>query len=229
MSFHVLPGPSLPELARTALARAAAASVRGPGALGMAPCQVPVRAGEDGSPLLLPAAGSLLGQQLTASPDTVTVAVPAAPPFRALHLSGPVRALARDAGAGISAYTVDLRLVEFTGGRRTMVPVEDYRSAAPDPLWRAAPGVLRHLEHAHAGELAGCVRAHGMATAEWVIPRGLDRYGLELLVLTTSGAAAMRLSFPDGPVTSLETVPASIRAILTCRCQSGSEEPSQAG
>ena len=69
------------------------------------------------------------------------------------------------------------------------------------------------------GELVGCVRAHGIVQAEWVIPRGLDRYGLKLLVLTEDGAAAVRLSFPDGPVTSLHEVPASIRTALTCRCQ----------
>ena len=68
-------------------------------------------------------------------------------------------------------------------------------------------------------ELVRCVRAHGMTRAEWVIPRGLDRYGLELLVLTGDGIASVRLSFPDGPVTSLQDVPASIRTALTCRCR----------
>ena len=54
------------------------------------------------------------------------------------------------------------------------------------------------------GELVRCVRAHGMTRADWVFPRGLDRYGLELLVLATDGIAAVRLAFPDGPVSSLE-------------------------
>jgi hypothetical protein len=68
-------------------------------------------------------------------------------------------------------------------------------------------------------ELVRCVRAHGMPKADWVFPRNLDRYGLELLVLTTDGAAPVRLSFPDGPITSIDDVPASIRTALTCRCQ----------
>ena len=71
------------------------------------------------------------------------------------------------------------------------------------------------------GELVHCVRAHGMAGAEWVIPRDLDRYGLELLVLATDGISAVRLSFPDGPVASLDDVPVSLRAALTCHCQAG--------
>jgi hypothetical protein len=120
---------------------------------------------------------------------------------------------------------VAVRSVEFAGVVPAQVCVDQYRAAAPDPLWREAPGVLRHLEHGHLSDLIGCVRAHGMPQADWVIPRGLDRYGLELVILTTDGTAAMRLSFPDGPVTSLQDVPASIRTVLTCRCQSAPEHP----
>jgi hypothetical protein len=81
--------------------------------------------------------------------------------------------------------------------------------------------VLRHLEQGHMAELIRCIRAHGMPRADWVIPRGLDRYGLEFLVLTPGSVAAVRLSFPDGPITSLQDVPAYIRTALTCRCRSG--------
>jgi hypothetical protein len=38
-------------------------------------------------------------------------------------------------------------------------------------------------------------------------------------VLTPDGTVAVRLSFPDGPVSSLDEVPASIRTVLTCRCR----------
>ena len=150
MDFDVLPGPSLPELARTALARAAAATVSDavpgiPSGRPVVPGQVPVRATWDGRPVLLPASGSWLEQRLSA--------------------------------------------------RRA--------KPAPDPLWRVAPAILRHLEHGHMGELVHCVRAHGMPQADWVIPRGLDRYGLQLLVLTTDGTA------------------------LTCRCQAEAEAKHQ--
>jgi hypothetical protein len=64
-----------------------------------------------------------------------------------------------------------------------------------------------------------------MTRAEWVIPRGLDRYGLELLVLTADGIASVRLSFPDGPVSALGDVPVSLRAALTCRCHAGPGHP----
>jgi hypothetical protein len=286
MELEILPGPSLAELARTAMARAAAATVSeahpdarpglrvdcpGDGEVWAAAVgepagedraiggdRVPVRDRADGSPLLLAAAGSMLEQRLTSCPDAVTVSVPASVPFAALRITGTARAVARDHSAGITACAVAVRSVEFTGAARrpgggvwsggggtwsasggawsggggawsasggawAEIPVEEYHAAAPDPLWQVAPNVLRHLEHEHMAELTGCVQAHGLVQADWVVPRGLDRYGLELLVLMTDGTAAVRLSFPDGPVSSLDEVPASIRTVLTCRCGSRRE------
>jgi hypothetical protein len=228
MDFEVLPGPSLAELARTALASAAAAEIGGadspgePAGAGRVPAQAPVRDGRDGSPLLLPVTGSALERQLAARPETVTVSVPAGRPYSVLRLTGAARPTARNRRAGIAACMVDLRSVELidTAGVRVRVPLTEYRAAAPDPLRREAPGVLRHLEQGHMADLIGCVRMHGLPQADWVITRGLDRYGLELLVLTSDGVAAVRLGYPDGPVASLQDVPASIRTALTCRCES---------
>jgi hypothetical protein len=223
MDFDVLPGPSLPELARTTLARATAATVSTPGhpASRDIASPVPVRARTDGSPLLLTATGSLLEQRLAAGPDAVAVTVPASPPFRALCLTGTARPVAHDPATDVVAWAVGVRSVTFHGAGRTPVRADDYAGTGPDPLWRVAPAVLRHLDHAHTADLVSCVRAHGLASAEWVIPRGLDRFGLELLVLTPDGAAAVRLSFPDGPVGSLQDIPASVRTTLTCRCHAG--------
>ena len=227
MDFDVLPGPSLPELARTALARAAAATVSDaapgiPAGRTAAAGHVPVRATWDGRPVLLPASGSWLEQRLSARRSKpVIVSVPADAPFSAVRLTGTSQWLTRDRAAGITACVVAVQSVEFAGSGCPRVPLEEYRAAAPDPLWRVATSILRHLERGHMGELVHCVRAHGMPQADWVIPRGLDRYGLQLLVLTTDGTAAVRLAFPGGPVTSLDEVPASIRTALTCRCRSG--------
>jgi hypothetical protein len=168
MDFEVLPGPSLAELARTALASAVTAEMDDahfpgdPAHRGRVPVTVPVRDGRDGSPLLLSVTGSVTEHQLAARTEAVTVTVPAAGPYSTLH----------------------------------------------------------HLEHGHMADLIGCVRMHGLSRAEWVVARGLDRYGLDLLVLTAHGVAAVRLGFPDGPVASLQDVPASIRTALTCRCES---------
>jgi hypothetical protein len=97
MNYEILPGPSLAELARTALARAAAATVSEaspaePRNRQDVAGRVPVRARPDGSPLLLAATGSMLEQRLTTCPDAVTVSVPAGVPFSSLRLTGTARA-----------------------------------------------------------------------------------------------------------------------------------------
>ena len=147
--------------------------------------------------------------------------LPAGGPYSALRFTGTARLTARNRRAGMAACLVDPRSVEFIGpvGARVAIPLAEYRAATPDPLWREAPGVLHHLEHGHMADLIACGRGHGLPQADWVITRGLDRYGLELLVLATDGVAAVRLGFPDGPVGSLQDVPVSIRTALTCRCE----------
>src|ERR1700744_6138841 len=100
MDFDVLPGPSLPELARTTLARAATATISVAAADGSpaAAGPVPVRSTRDGSPLLLPAAGSPLARRLGASPGPGPGApAPAAPPRRRVAAG---RGVAREPGPG---------------------------------------------------------------------------------------------------------------------------------
>jgi hypothetical protein len=214
MDFDVLPGPPLPELARTAMARADVATVSHAGSPRAPLGTVPVRADAAGRPVLLPDVGSRLARHLAADPVAVIVAIPADAPFSALRLTGMTRPAAGEA----AGYPVTLRSLEFSGALPARIALDDYEAAAPDPFWREAPGILHHLEHYHMGELVSCVRAHGMSAAECAVPRSLDRFGLHLLVLTVGGLAAVRLAFPGGPVTSLEEVPASILAVLTCRC-----------
>ena len=249
MDFNVLPGPPLAELARTTMASVSAAVVTCPGPAVLPPATVPVRTGQRGDPVLLPSPGSMLARHLAAGPAMVTVTVPADAPFSALRLTGMTRprvprpgvtqpgrtrqGMTRPGitasamtwpGAPRDAYPVVLNAVEFTGTAPAQVALAQYEAAAPDPFRREAPMTLRHLERRHMTELVGCVRAHGITTAEWVIPRHLDRFGLELLVLTSSGLAAVRLAFPGGPVTETADVPLSIRALLACRCASESRQ-----
>lgn len=227
MDFEVLPGPPLAELARTAMARACAAVVSCVGPGGLRAATVPLRVTEDGHPILLPRQGSALASQLAEGPAMVTVIVPADAPFCALRLAGMAAPVARagpfdaglDAGSsGPAVYPVTPQSLEFTGATSAQVGLAQYEAAMPDPLRHHGPAVLRHLEDCHVAELVRCVQMNGMTAAEWVVPRGLDRFGLELLVFTPDGLAAARLAFPDGPVTALDQVPASIRAVLTCRC-----------
>lgn len=213
MDFDVLPGPPLAELARTAMSCACAAVITCPETRGRTTATVPMRASRTGHPILLPRGGSALARQLAASPVLVTVTVPADTPFSALRLSGMT-----STGTGVRGYPVTVRSLEFTGAAPATVALAQYEAAAPDPFRHEAPAILHHLEHHHMAELTCCVQANGLTAAECAVPRRLDRFGLELLVLTSSGLAAVRLSFPCGPVTTIAELPASIRAILNCQC-----------
>ena len=51
-----------------------------------------------------------------------------------------------------------------------------------------------------------------------MLPRALDRYGLELAVITGQGVRNVRLGFPGAPVSSFDEVNNGLRALLTCRC-----------
>jgi hypothetical protein len=221
MDVEVLPGPSLAERARTAIAQARLATVSwgDPAAAGHTEgvtATAAIRVDRAGRPLLLlPPREAVTEALATSRPVTATVPAPA--PLGSLALTGTVEP--REGPDGRVGYRLDLRSLRFAGAGGRWVPLAEYEAADPDPLWRVATAAVRHLERGHMAELIGCVRAHGMEQAEWVMPRGLDRFGLELAVITPAGVAAVRLSFPGGPVTSLDEVPSSLQAVLACRCR----------
>jgi len=241
MDVEVLPGPSLAERAQTAVAQARLATVswgraaagaggaaEGFGGSGVAAGEqrpvtaiAAIRVDGRGLPVLLLPPREQVTEAL-AGGGLVTATVPAPAPLGSLALTGTVQPRSVRFGAGADGrvgYRLDLQSLRFAGAGGRWVPLAEYAAAEPDPLWRVAPAAVRHLEHGHLAELIGCVRAHGMNQAEWVVPRGLDRFGLELAVISPAGVAAVRLSFPDGPVRSLDEVPASLQAVLACRCR----------
>jgi hypothetical protein len=70
-------------------------------------------------------------------------------------------------------------------------------------------------------DLIRCVRAHGMTMADWVIPPRPRPFRPGAAGVHPERVASVRLSFPDGPVSSLDDVRVSVRAALTCRCHAG--------
>jgi hypothetical protein len=224
MDYAVPPGPSHAELARTAVARATVAMVIC-GHPGQPPAPVAtaaMAAGPTGQPILLPSAGTPLARQLANGPCIVIICVPVDAPFSALRLAGTTQPI-EPGRAGSCPVTV--QTAELAGADLTKIPLASYHAAAPDPLWREAPAILRHLEHGHMTELVACARAHGLRQAEWVAPSGLDRYGLKLLVFAADGMTETRIAFPGGPVSSFDQVSASLRAVLACRCRASGHRP----
>jgi hypothetical protein len=147
----------------------------------------------------------------------VTVCVPGPAPYRALHLTGTARSH-EPLDQRLRAYRLSLLSTRLVSRASVTVPLREFRTAEPDPLWRQAPAALQHLGEAHAPELLACIRAHGVPEAEAVVPRALDRYGLEVAVIRQDGIGSVRLPFPGGPVCSLQEVTDGLRVLLTCRC-----------
>jgi hypothetical protein len=117
----------------------------------------------------------------------------------------------------LQSFRLDVTSVRLVNAGSLEVDVADFLAAEPDPLRHEAAGVLAHLGDAHRPALLSCLRRQGHAEAEWVDPRGLDRYGLELTVLGAGGVSRVRLAFPR-PLTSLRELGPGLRAALTCRC-----------
>ncbi|ADI14280.1 HugZ family protein [Truepera radiovictrix] len=68
-------------------------------------------------------------------------------------------------------------------GRMGWVDAEAYRRAEPDPLRRAAPAILAHMNGDHAHNLVAYARALvGVSWAARATMLGLDRYGFDLEV-----------------------------------------------
>jgi hypothetical protein len=216
------------ELARTAVARACIATLtcRRAGQTSDVLTIVRIRDDGDGQLTFTVDGRSPVVRDLAVR-KVASLAVPAQAPFAALHITGTTSS-AGPAPDEVRTYALSPLSVRFVGAVKTPVPVTDYRSAQPDPLWREAPGVVAHLEHAHSADLLACIRAHGIPRAEAVVPRSLDRYGLGLAVVTGTGVGTARLPFPGGPVSSLTEVGLGLRAALTCRC-GGSLRPTAGG
>ena len=153
----------------------------------------------------------------------VTTVVPGLTDESTVSLTGMARVVAAQS-EGLLTFRLQplsVRLTHAEGGQQS-VPLHAYLEADPEPLWHIAGRALDHLEHAHQGELIGCVRGHGFpATA--VVPSRLDRHGMQLVALSESGVETVDLPFAGGPVRSIHEVNLSLRTLLACRCGHGQQ------
>lgn len=211
--------PTLPERARTALAQAKAATLvtKGCPARSGTLTVVSVEDQPDGRPLIRLEDSSPIVRELVACPvATLSVAGPA--PFRSLQLTGSLKPC-RAPRPGHRTYRLSPLTGRLVGITSLSLSLSEFHAARPDPLTRLAPTLLEHLAEAHASDLLACIRGHGYDHAQAVVPRALDRYGLELAVLTTAGVERLRLPFPGGPIDAIQQVPPGLAAPLTCRCR----------
>ena len=208
--------PSLADRARTALADASTATLVTRGCRSSHTCTVvAVEDQATGRPAIRVDRESPAVQLIAGCP-VVTIAVPGPAPYRSLQLVGTLRGRPAERDRK-RVYQLCLLSVRLVGAGARSLPVDEFLAAGPDPLRHCAPQVLAHLEHAHTEDLLACVRAHGH-DVHAVVPRGLDRYGIELAAIGYDGVHQLRLSFPNGPIDDLAQLSGGVRLPLTCHC-----------
>jgi heme iron utilization protein len=117
-------------------------------------------------------------------------------------------------------YRLEPEALRYVGGfgRMSWVTPDDYRSAEPDPLRAAAPGILSHMNEDHAeASLAYARVLAGVTSATAATMTAVDRYGFDLAVTTPEGPRATRVAFDDPVATSDEVRRAMVELVKRAR------------
>jgi len=97
-----------------------------------------------------------------------------------------------------SFWRLDVADAYFVGGFAAMdwVTADDYRSARPDPLADAGPGILDHMNKDHADALIAYARHFAREAADDATMIAVDRLGFRLRLRTGDRLHAVRIAFP---------------------------------
>ena len=108
-------------------------------------------------------------------------------------------------------YRLEVTGVYFIGGFGVMgwVAAEDYRSARPDPLAEAAPGIVRHMNADHADALRLIARHYAEEDVDEAAMTAVDRLGFHLRLKSGDRVYGRRVAFLREVTTSDEA-----RAVL---------------
>jgi len=94
-------------------------------------------------------------------------------------------------------YRLEVSGVYFIGGFGVMgwISAEDYRSALPDPLAEAAPGIIRHMNADHADALRLIARHFASEAADEAAITAVDRLGFHLRLKSGERMHGRRVAF----------------------------------
>ena len=108
-------------------------------------------------------------------------------------------------------WRLEVRDVYFVAGFGAMgwVDSSEYRSARPDPLLDAAPGILEHMNRDHSDALRAYARGFAGVEAEEATMAAVDRLGFRLRLRQGARRWSVRIAFPREVTTAAES-----RAVL---------------
>jgi len=94
-------------------------------------------------------------------------------------------------------YRLQVSAVYFIGGFGAMgwISAEDYGSALPDPLAKAAPGIIRHMNDDHADALRLIARRFGGEFPDEAAITAVDRLGFHLRLKSGDRIHGRRMAF----------------------------------
>lgn len=94
-------------------------------------------------------------------------------------------------------YRLEVTGIYFIGGFGVMgwISPEDYRSAQPDPLAEAGPGIIQHMNTDHADALVLIARQFAGETADEAIMTAVDRLGFHLKLRSGVRMHGRRIAF----------------------------------
>jgi hypothetical protein len=126
-----------------------------------------------------------------------------------------------DVGGGSSLWRLDVGEIRLTtAGGVSVIEPRDFANAEPDPLYEAEDHIVAHLQEDHLDDAIRYVlgRIEGPVSGELseVSVVGVDRYGLDLLVVVAGAYRAIRAPF-GCRVCDERSLSAALTALLRAR------------
>ena len=124
-------------------------------------------------------------------------------------------------------YRLDVVDCYFVGGFGAMgwVTAADYRSAAPDPLADAAPGILSHMNADHADALVLYCRAFAGVEARAATMTAVDRLGFHVTAQGDAGRRGLRIPFSREVRSTGDARAVLVEMVRGARARIGGAEP----
>jgi heme oxygenase (biliverdin-IX-beta and delta-forming) len=109
----------------------------------------------------------------------------------------------------------------YVGGFGVMgwVEAHDYEHAAPDPLAKAAPEILAHMNADHVDSMILLARSHAQLEATEATMTSVDRLGFSVRLKTNEGIKGARINFFHEVATPQETRTVLVEMVRQARAQ----------